>query len=120
VIHLSDFLKLVGHNIRTIRRAKGYTQEELAEKAGLQYSYIGGVERGERNVSLETLEKIIDGLGITPYELFKFEESNLVSSVFDRKRKIEGINNLLIDRTAQEIELIFKLIKDIVNIIDSK
>jgi transcriptional regulator with XRE-family HTH domain len=120
VIHLSDFLNLVGHKIRTIRKAKDFTQEELAEKAGLQYSYIGGVERGERNVSLETLEKIIEGLGITPYELFKLEESDINSSMFDKKRKIEGINNLLIDRNAQEIEMIFKLIKDIVNIIDTK
>jgi transcriptional regulator with XRE-family HTH domain len=113
-------LKLVGHNIRTIRKAKGFTQEELAEKAGLQYSYIGGVERGERNVSLETLEKIIEGLDVTPYELFKLNESDINSTMFDKKRKIEGINNLLIDRNEIEIEMIYRLVKDIVDIIDTK
>lgn len=65
-MNLSDFLKLVGNNIRVIKKSIGLTQEELAEKAGLQYKYIGGVERGERNVSLRTLEKIIEGLGIAP------------------------------------------------------
>lgn len=45
-----------------LRKAKGWTQEQLAEAAGLHYSYIGGIERGDRNISLETLEKIITGL----------------------------------------------------------
>ncbi|MET1168220.1 helix-turn-helix transcriptional regulator, partial [Bacillus velezensis] len=52
----------VGNRIRELRKAKGWTQEQLAEAAGLHYSYIGGVERGDRNISLETLEKIINGL----------------------------------------------------------
>lgn len=117
---MSDFLKLVGGRIRTIRKMNGLTQEELAEKAGLQYTYIGGVERGERNISLETLEKIIDRLDITPYELFKIEESDIDSALFDKKRKIEGINNLLIGRDEKEIAMVYRLVKDIVDIIDSK
>lgn len=117
---MGDFLRLVGSRVRTLRKVKGMTQEELAEKAGLQYSYIGGVERGERNISLETLEKIIEGLGITPFELFKIEEADIDSTLFDKKRKIEGINNLLIERDEKVITMIYRVIKDIVNIVDSK
>lgn len=119
MIHLSDFLKLVGNKIRTLRKAKGLTQEELAEKAGLQYSYIDGIERGERNISLETLEKIINGLEVTAYGVFKF--GNLESNeLLDKKRKIQSINNLLIERKELEIEMIYRLVKDLINVIDAK
>lgn len=116
---MSDFLKLVGERIRIFRKEQGLTQEELAEKAGLQYSYVGGVERGERNISLETLKKIIDGLDVSPYELFKFEESD-ISKFLDKKRDIEAINNLLIMRDEKEIAMIYRLAKDIIAIIDAK
>ena len=46
---MSDFLRSIGERIRTIRKLKGLTQEQLAEKTGLQDSYIGGVERGEEH-----------------------------------------------------------------------
>lgn len=45
---LIDFVKLIGEQIRTIRKAKGLTQAELGEKAGLLQPYIAGVEGGER------------------------------------------------------------------------
>lgn len=117
---MSDFLKLVGNRIRVIRRARGLTQEALAEKAELQPTYVGGVERGERNISLQTLEKIIEGLGITPYELFKFEELDMTETTLEKKRKIDNINNLLIERDEKEIEMIYKLVTDIIDVIDSK
>jgi len=45
---------------------KKLTQEELAEKCGLQTSYVAGVERGDRNITIQSLEKIIEGLEETP------------------------------------------------------
>jgi transcriptional regulator with XRE-family HTH domain len=48
------------------------TQEELADRAGLDRSYIGGVERGDRNPTLSVIEKIAQGLGITLAELFSY------------------------------------------------
>ncbi len=44
----------------------------LALKAGIDRTYIGGVERGERNIALKNIEKIAKALGVTPEELFKF------------------------------------------------
>lgn len=61
-----------GQAVRALRVANGLTQEELADRAGLDRSYIGGVERGERNPSLSVIEKIAEGLGVTLAELFSY------------------------------------------------
>lgn len=56
--------------VRNIRMASSLTQEDLAAQSGLDRSYIGGIERGERNPTLAVIEKIADGLGISLAELF--------------------------------------------------
>ncbi len=61
-----------GKAVRKARTAAGLTQEDLADRSGLDRSYIGGVERGERNPTLTVIEKIADGLGISIAELFTF------------------------------------------------
>jgi len=59
-----------GQRVRDIRMKKGLSQERLAEMCELDRSYIGGVERGERNVSLINIKKIAEALGISPREFF--------------------------------------------------
>lgn len=54
-----------GSRVRAERRRNGWTQEELAERSGLHPTYIGGVERGERNVGLRSLWKIAGALGVS-------------------------------------------------------
>ncbi len=61
--------QILSKNIRAFRRSKGLSQEELAEMCNLHRTYIGSVERGERNVTLSTLEVIADTLGISVPEL---------------------------------------------------
>ena len=51
-------LEALGNRIREKRKARGWTQEELAAKAGIDRSYIGGVERGERNLTFTVLCEI--------------------------------------------------------------
>lgn len=70
VITMTDLRNTVGDRIRAIRKAKGLTQQQLAELANLDDAYIGAVERGERNFSIDTLEKIVTTLQIQPGELF--------------------------------------------------
>ena len=59
-----------GSTLRKFRDERGYSQEELAERAGLHRNYIGGVERGERNVALENIVRLAKALSISPRDLF--------------------------------------------------
>jgi ribosome-binding protein aMBF1 (putative translation factor) len=59
-----------GRAVRRIRTIRGISQEQLAHASGLDRSYIGGVERGERNPSLTAIEKIAFGLNVSLSELF--------------------------------------------------
>lgn len=57
-------LARLGANLRRAREAKGWSQEELAHRCGVHRTYVGAVERGEYNVTILTLKKIISVLGI--------------------------------------------------------
>ncbi len=67
-----------GRTIRALRQEKGLTQEELGEHAGLHISYIGSVERGERNLSLESIHKICHALDVPISEVFNIIEKSPV------------------------------------------
>lgn len=63
--------KRFGKRVRTLRLAKGWTQEELANQSGLHPTYVGGIERGERNVGLNNILKLARALGLRPAALFE-------------------------------------------------
>ncbi len=65
----ADILERFGLRIRELRRQQGYTQESFAAACELDRTYIGGIERGERNVALRNIEAMADALGITLAEL---------------------------------------------------
>lgn len=58
----NKYLEKLGKQIRELRKLKGFSQEELAFKAEIDRSYVGGIERGERNISFLTLVKIANSL----------------------------------------------------------
>ena len=71
---MRDVRASFGKRVRSIRKTKGWSQEELADACELDRTYIGGVERGERNVSLLNIEKLAHALNVDPKDLLDFEE----------------------------------------------
>lgn len=67
----SDVKLLFGRRIRALRKDRGWSQEEFAFHVDLDRSYIGGVERGERNISLENICLIAETLQVPPATLFE-------------------------------------------------
>ncbi len=59
-------LKTFGAALRGHRESAGLSQEKLAQRAGLDRTYVGGAERGERNVALVNIVRLADALGIAP------------------------------------------------------
>ncbi len=67
----------LGVKIRTLRKAAGLTQEQLAEAADVSTNFIGYVERGQRALSIKTLERIARPLNVIPKDLFEFSEGSI-------------------------------------------
>ena len=65
-----DYRRAFGERLRDLRRPTGMSQEALAAKAGLHRTYVGSVERGERNISLDNIHALAVALGIDVRELF--------------------------------------------------
>ncbi|HEY0217337.1 MAG TPA: helix-turn-helix transcriptional regulator [Cellulomonas sp.] len=66
----------VGGAVRRIRRDRGLSQEELADELGMHRTYVGGVERGERNLTLRSVEALASGLGVDPLILLSTRASS--------------------------------------------
>jgi len=67
---MQDIRKRFGDRVRGLRNDRGWSQEELADRAGLHRTYIGSVERGEQNLSLVNIERLAATLGVSLAELF--------------------------------------------------
>ena len=65
-----DLAIVLGDRIRELRRKRGFSQESFADHCGLHRTYMGGIERGEHNLTIQTALTIAGGLGITLSRLF--------------------------------------------------
>jgi transcriptional regulator with XRE-family HTH domain len=66
-----DLQRILGENLRAYRQARGLSQEAFADVLGVHRTYMGSVERGERNVTLRTLERIAERIGKEPLSLLQ-------------------------------------------------
>ncbi len=64
-----DLQRVLGRNLRAHREALGYSQEAFADEVGVHRTYLGGVERGERNLTLRSVERIAQWLGVDSLDL---------------------------------------------------
>lgn len=68
---MEEIQQRVGKNIRELRKAAGHRQDVFAERAGINRTHMGMIERGEVNVTLQTLKIVADALGVTVNDLTK-------------------------------------------------
>lgn len=105
---MEDIKSLLGKRIRELRKQKGLSQEELGWKSELHFTYIGGVERGEKNCSIITLEKIAKGLEININDLFDTPSQKI--DINKLKKEINNKINLLSPQALIALKEILKLI----------
>lgn len=70
-----ELQKVVGNNLRLYRLSHGLSQEAFALQLGVHRTYMGGVERGERNLTLKSVERLADTLNLDPIELLTQPQS---------------------------------------------
>lgn len=102
--------KQLGSKIKRLRRKRGLTQEQLAEKIEIAPRTLSGIENGENFLTAETLEKVVAALEVSGAELFAFDhikpQAELVSEI------VEVVQNL---KDRHKIETIYKIIKATIN-----
>lgn len=106
-------LNKIGSRLRTIRKQRGLTQEKLGELAGVHYSYIGQVERGDKVPSLKTLHKLARALDTDLNYFLEEQETYYASSDVDKE-----IGRLVKNRPPAEQQLILEIVKLILNYLD--
>ncbi len=75
--HRTDVRRRLGAVVRQHREAQGHSQESFADACGLHRTYVGAIERGERNVSIDNIARIAEALGVDIADLFPKTGNNL-------------------------------------------
>ncbi|MFZ2632078.1 MAG: helix-turn-helix transcriptional regulator [Desulfosalsimonadaceae bacterium] len=102
-----ELLKKIGINIRELRKAQNFTQEQLAEKAGLSYKYLGEIERGEKNSGILNLFRIAHGLSLSLRDIVNIENKTKTE---EEKLRFE-IMGLLASKNGDDLKRAFKMLK---------
>ncbi|MCG9966980.1 helix-turn-helix transcriptional regulator [Pelotomaculum terephthalicicum JT] len=89
-----DILKVCGKNIRRYRKEKDLTLEQLSHSLGITGSYLGYLERGQRNTSLLTLAKIAEILGVTPDILLRVPKDEFQEALYELYDLLTNTNDV--------------------------
>lgn len=99
-----------GARVRQLRKARGLTQQALAARAGMDYKYVGAVERGERNLTLDNVERLVRALGVDPYEPFLFPLAGGPAAPVSNERLLR---NLLRRTDPAARPLVIRIVQDV-------
>lgn len=110
---MNTLRKELGVRIRQLRKIKGWTQEVLAEKADMDYKYLGAIERGEKNLTLANVEKIAKGLAVEIHQLFLFSLKGLQPEEKTTEIKIKDLFNMCNDK---EKEFLLRIIQGFIEL----
>lgn len=69
--HPGALRDIIALNVRRVRTEKGLTQDALADLCQLDRTYVGSIERGQRNLTIDSLERLSNGLGVEPWQLIR-------------------------------------------------
>jgi transcriptional regulator with XRE-family HTH domain len=106
--------KEIGLRIRTIRKKRGLTQEDMADRCGLHWTYIGGLERGERNPTLTTMKRIADGLKTDIHTLLG-RPGAAEPALSSREKKEGNILKWLRKKDDRSVDLASRLVREMVH-----
>jgi transcriptional regulator with XRE-family HTH domain len=99
---------LLGRRIRTLRTAKGFTQQELGHQADVDYKFIGEIERGNMNPSFKVLVKISQVLDIELPEILRFEQE--ISDPNELQHRIKQIIGTLSVEKLQNVLMLLRVL----------
>lgn len=99
---------LLGRRIRSLREARKWTQQELGEKADINYKFLGEIERGQQNPSFQTLVKIATALDVELPELFRLEPE--ITDRKEIKERIGRIMESLPDESLRQVLLLLRVL----------
>ncbi|MBR1943810.1 helix-turn-helix transcriptional regulator [bacterium] len=103
----NKILEQLGKNIQLLRKQKGYSQEEFAEKIGIATNTLSSIERGFSFMTVQTLEKISLTLKVPPHELFFASDENEEKDMYNYiLKKLNDIKN-----DSNRLNILYKLVK---------
>lgn len=119
---MEDIKHLLGEQIRHLRKKNGLTQEGLGWKADLHYTYIGAVERGEKNCSLETLNKIARALDVGIHDLLNFhlKTEEVDVEVVSKRSDKQITKSLLIKEVKKCSPEVIRLVTDLIKAVEKQ
>ncbi|GIP18674.1 hypothetical protein J40TS1_43160 [Paenibacillus montaniterrae] len=124
---MSNLSKLIGKQLKLIRKHQGLTQQQVADhianandKEGFNKSRVSKIESGKENITLSTLELMMNALNVTPFELFNFQKYQNSTDFESKKLMIEAHRWLLMERPINEVKYIINTTNDFINTIEQK
>ncbi|TIH19263.1 XRE family transcriptional regulator [Marinifilum sp. JC120] len=105
---MDDISKQIGMRIRTLRKSRGLTQEQLGDAAGISDKYLSEVERGGSKVSVEVLNKVADGLKISLHDLLELDQNTRT-----RDEVVAGITDMLDGASDEQLLVLHRVVKAI-------
>ena len=104
---MENLEKALGDRIKTLRKLRGWTQENLAEQAKVSVQHVGEIERGDGNPTLQSLERLSKGLGLTVSQLLAVEEP---------EQEKELLQGQVIDVVKEMPTTELKLLQNVINL----
>jgi len=106
---MGEILKIFGKRLRSLRRAKDMTQEQVAERAGLSLQSVGEIERGRGNPTLVNVERLSDALDVELTELFDLGDVKMT-----REQAVQEILARLEGATEEQVRALLMMVRVLV------